>query len=165
MKTWAERPTELAYLFNPAFCGWVLREALEGYATVKEGGMPLPLAFLVLPLVLHGPTRAGLPGDLRTRLHPWLQDHPELRVNFAARVKELEPFSREALLFLAERGQLLIDGDGLLSAAGRLRAGRAKPADHSAEMKHCLGKAKFAGRWFASAGEPATVFQMWGVCP
>ena len=24
VKPWATRPTELAYLFNPAYCGWVL---------------------------------------------------------------------------------------------------------------------------------------------
>lgn len=165
MKSWAERPTELAYLFNPAFCGWLLREALEGYSSVKPGGMPLPLAFLTLPVVLHGPTRAELPGDLRTRLHPWLQDRPELRVNFASRVKELEPFTREALLFLAGRGQLLVEDDGLLRAGGKLGRGKAALLDQSVEMKDIVATAKFVGRWFASAGEPATVFQMWGACP
>ena len=61
MKAWAGRPTELAYLFNPAFCGWVLREAVAGYASVKPAGLPLPLAFLILPVVLHRVTRELVP--------------------------------------------------------------------------------------------------------
>jgi hypothetical protein len=79
VKSWAGRPTELAYLFNPAFCGWVLREAVEGYTLVRPGGMTLPLAFLILPVVLHRPTRQLMPRAVTTKLHVWLQEHPEVR--------------------------------------------------------------------------------------
>src|SRR5579871_5442366 len=118
MKTWAERPTELAYLFNPAFCGWVLREAIEGYASVQATGMPLPLAFLVLPVVLHQATRERLPGAVTTKLHVWLQEHPEVRIQFAERTKELASFTREGLLFLGTRGQLRITDDGDVTIVG-----------------------------------------------
>jgi hypothetical protein len=165
MKTWAGRPTELAYLFNPAFCGWLLREAVEGYTSVKPAGLPLPIAFLILPVVLHRPTRGLVPGAVTTKLHVWLQEHPEVRVNFAERTKELAPFTREALLFLGVRGQLEVSDDGAVTVAGKLGRGKAGLLEHSEEMKESLSKAKFVGRWFASAGSPATVFQIWGVCP
>ena len=165
MKTWATRPTELAYLFNPAYCGWVLREAIEGYASVKPDGMPLPMTYLVLPVVLHRATRDLLPRGVATTLHGWLQERPELRINFADRTKELAPFTREAVLFLGVRGQLHVGDGGAVTVAGKLGRGKAALLDNSEEMKESLTKAKFVGRWFASAGEPATVFQMWGVCP
>jgi hypothetical protein len=165
MKTWAERPTELAYLLNPAFCGWLLREAVEGYTSVKPARMPLPLAFLILPVVLHQATRGQVPAAVTTKLHVWLQEHPEVRVNFAERTKELAPFTREALLFLVARGQLQVADDGAVTVVGKLGRGKAGLLEHSEEMKESLSRAKFIGRWFATAGEPATVFQNWGVCP
>ncbi len=165
MKPWAGRPTELAYLFNPAFCGWVLREAIEGYNSVRASGMPLPLAFLILPVVLHRPTRELVPMAVTTKLHVWLQEHPEVRVNFAERTRELAPFTREALLFLGAKGQLQVGDDGVVTVAGKLGRGKAALTQHSGEMRESLTKAKFVGRWFASSGETAMVFQMWGVCP
>jgi hypothetical protein len=72
-----------------AFCDWLLREAVQGYASMRAAGMPLPLAFLILPVVLHRPTRELAPGALTTKLHVWLQEHPEVRIKFAGRTKEL----------------------------------------------------------------------------
>ena len=165
MKTWAERPTELAYLFNPAFCGWVLREAFEGYASVRPAGMPLPMAFLILPVVLHWETRQRVPRAVSSTLHVWLQEHPEVRVNFAQRTRELAPFTREALLFLGSRGQMRVADDGEALADGKLGRGKAPLLRQSQELEEVVAAAKFVGRWFAYAGEAATVFQMWGVCP
>ena len=165
MKTWVKRPTELAYLFNPAYCGWILKEALEGFTSVKPEGMPLPLTFLILPVVLDRATRNLVPRAVTTTLHVWLQEHPELRVNFAERTRELAPFTREAILFLGVQGQLCFEDNGAVKASGKLGRGKAELLENSDEMRDSLTKAKFVGRWFASAGEPATVFQMWGVCP
>jgi hypothetical protein len=165
MKPWAERPTELAYLFNPAYCGWLLREAVDGYAAEKPEGMPLPLAFLVLPVVLHRPTRECLPRAVTTVLQAWLQEHPEARVNIAERTGELAPFAREALLLLATRGHLVFAEDGSLTTAGKLRQGKGALIDRSGDLKESLLKAKFVGRWFALAGTSSSVFQAWGVCP
>lgn len=165
MKTWTERPTELAYLFNPAFCGWVLRESFEGYASVRPAGMPLPVAFLILPIVLHRETREQVPRAVTTTLHVWLQEHPEVRVSFAERAKELAPFTREGLMFLGTRGQLRVADDGGVLVDGKLARGKAPLLRESQELGNTLAAATFVGRWFAHAGEPATLFQMWGVCP
>jgi hypothetical protein len=165
MKPWAERPTELGYLFNPGYCGWLLREAVEGYASEAPGGMPLPLAFLALPVVLHKPTRDLLPRSVASTLLVWLQESPEVRVGVAERTRELAPFAREALLFLGSRGHLAVTDDGRLTVGGKLGKGKAALLARSGDLKDALQKARFVGRWFAAAGTPAAVFQAWGVCP
>lgn len=165
MKPWHERPTELSHLYNPGYCGWLLREAVEGYALEKPGGMPLVVAFLVLPVVLHKPTRDLLPRGVATVLQSWLQQHPEVRVHVADRTRELMPFTKEALLFLAARGRMVFADDGSLTVAGKLKQGKAALVERSGDLKESLQKAKFVGRWFALAGTAASLFQAWGVCP
>lgn len=165
MTPWADRPSEVANLLNPAFCGLLLREAAVGYESVTPTGLPFPLAFLVLPVVLHEATRELLPRSTTTSLHAWLQENPQARVNFAERARELASWTREALLYLAARGTVRFAEGGAVQSAGKLSRGRSALEEGSAEVKLCLQKAKLVGKWFALAGDTATVLQMWGVRP
>jgi hypothetical protein len=165
MNDWMKRPTEVAYNLNPAFCGWLLREAAEGYAEVKPAGMPFALAFLVLPVVLHRTTRVALPRSTVTALHAWLRDNPEAHLGFAARARQLVPFAREGVIIAGSLGLMVFTDAGTLVSAGKLGKGKAALLARSAQVKSCVGKAKMVGKWFAEAGEPQTVFHMWDVSP
>ena len=74
-KIWSERPIEIAHLLNPAFCSTLLFESITGYKQENGSGMPFATAFLVLPVVLHKPTRDHLPKSIATKLHAWIQDN------------------------------------------------------------------------------------------
>jgi hypothetical protein len=165
MKAWSERPTEVANNFNPAFCGWLLREAAEGYCSVTPAGLPFPLVFLVLPVVLHRPTREILPRSTVTALHPWLREHPEARVGLADRAGQLATIAREAVLLLSAHALINVTDDAALIPSGKMGRGKAPILAASEEVKACVGKAMMVGAWFAGAGDVATVFQMWGVRP
>lgn len=99
MLSWEKRPAEIANLLNPAFCSVLLRSSIDGFQKEKEYGISYPLLFLVLPLVLHAPTRQTLPKTTQTKLHVWLQNFPEVRVRFVNRTRELVPYTKEALIF------------------------------------------------------------------
>lgn len=165
MTEWTKRPTEVAYNLNPAFCGWLLREAALGYAEVKPAGMPFALAFLVLPVLLHRPTREALPRSTVTALHAWLREHPEARVGFAARARQLVPFAREGIILAGSVGLLSLTETGVLVAGGELQRGKTALLKRSAQVKSAVGKAGMFGKWFAEAGEPKTVYHMWSVSP
>jgi hypothetical protein len=160
---WDQRPVEVANLLNPAFCAILLSDAASGYQTEDEGGMPYPLAFLVLPLVLHQRTRDALPKTVRTRMHVWLQDRPELRVGFAARVRSLVPYTKEALQF-AMRSDVV-----RISASGTLIAGAATIGESSwssdSEPRACRQRSQLLGRLLARAGDASTIYVMWGIRP
>ncbi|MFO0814087.1 MAG: three component ABC system middle component [Gemmatales bacterium] len=165
MKSWPERPTEVGNNFNPAFCGWLLREAVEGYCSVKSEGLPFVLSFLVLPIILHRPTRDLLPRSTATALHPWLREHPEARIGLAERSEQLATITRESILFLSTHGLISITDAADIRAEGKLERGKAPILAASEEVKACVSRAKMVGAWFASAGDAVTVYQMWGVRP
>jgi len=99
MKSWHARPTEVANLLNPAFCGYLLMEYVKQYEVETGTGVPFELMFLLLPVVLHKPTRECLPSSTRTHFPVWLQRHPEIRIDFANRVKDLIEITKESIFF------------------------------------------------------------------
>jgi ABC-3C biological conflict system middle component len=163
MKPWSERPPEVAHLFNPAFCALLLREAIRGFAEVSPSGMPHPLVFLLLPIVLHKATRESLPGSITTKMHPWLQEHQEARIGFCERCAAILPHTREAILFAMNAQMVTLSQDGSMQAP-RLRL-KQLPWPSDSESAACRKRAHFVGRWLALAGDNATIFAMWGVRP
>jgi hypothetical protein len=164
MIPWDERPLEVATLLNPAFCGEVLRSSVEAYSNITSQGMPFPLLYLVLPIVLHSKTRATIAVQNR-QLHIWLKDHPELKIGFAERTRDLVPITREAVMFMLQLNALSFDNTGDVRAQTDRKRARLSQAVDSAEVSACYRTAGVVGRWFARAGTPATVYAMWGIRP
>jgi hypothetical protein len=163
MQSWRNRPTEIAHLLNPAFCSLVLVNSVRGFVEEVAEGMPYPLIFLVLPVVLHKRTREALPASVATRMHPWLEDHQQVQVGFADRCTSVIDHTREAMIFAAARNLLQITNDARIKAPDRRFRRPPWPAD--SEPAVCLEKARFIGRWMANAGQPATLYAMWGIRP
>jgi hypothetical protein len=165
VKPWHERPAELANLLNPAFGGLVLSTAVQSFQEQAGHGMPYPLAALVLPLILHKATRESLPRDTRTTLLAWLEREQALLPHFAPRVRSVLPYTQEAIRFLAGRDVLRLAGGGLLEIGSGQIGSTARLTRQSEEVRVCLNRAQFVGRWLAQAGETATVYQALGIQP
>ena len=75
------------------------------------------IAFLVLPLTLHTPTREALPRKANTAFAGWVADHSALLAELPERTRRLRLVSREALLFTMGHKLLTLDGRGLLPGA------------------------------------------------
>lgn len=159
---WQNRPPEVANLLNPAFCGVLLRQSVAEYEDRVGTGLPYGLVFLVLPIVLHRPTRDKIRLRMK-QLHPWLQKYPEVKVDFADRARQLVPITREALAYSLKASAMYLDEEGQLHAVrveDRMPAG-----EEMDEIADCFSKARVIGRWFARAGLPTTIYSMWGVKP
>ena len=48
MIEWNERPEEIKYLLNPAFCARIIYSALEEYKKISNKSMPVTLIYLGL---------------------------------------------------------------------------------------------------------------------
>jgi hypothetical protein len=166
MRVWTERPMEIAHLLNPGFTGEILRRAAIWYTREARAPFPFPLAFLILPVLLHESTRDSMPPTTRKTMHDWLSENPQVRIGFADRTRELLPITREAVCFLMQLGELVFveveAGKGM--RASRSVAGGLEGAVEAA-LDNYFRKARHLGIWFARAGDAANVYTMWGVRP
>lgn len=162
-KAWHERPIEEAHLLNPAFCCATVTSSVIGYTSVKNDGMPFPLAFMILPIVLHKPTRDLLPRDTRTSLPAWMQDNTSARILFYERVVLMRQYTREAIVFGSIHNWLAFQENGNLKSTIR-DADKAFKKLHD-EAKECVLRAGFLGKWLALAGSAQTVMTLWGIRP
>lgn len=168
MGPWDERPTEVANLLNPAFAGALLRLGLDGFSREAQAGMPFELAFLVLPICLHSGTTSRMPvSPSTTPIHAWLQrdSNRDMLISFPERLRSLVPFTREAILFAAQRGVISIADDGLLRAGPSRLRGITAYRNSGVEVREAARRAEFTGRWFALSGTTSTIFTLFGIRP
>lgn len=160
---WHERPVVVQNLFNPAFCGLLLWQAVSGY---NDTGMDYPMLSLVLPMILHRGLRQALPTTTRTTLPAWIQSYPEYALLLPSLVREVRQFTAEGLLWASSAEALVVS-----ESSGRVRALRPAPTadrvhdDQIMEISHCVRRALFIGKWFAKAGTSATLFGLLGLRP
>jgi len=166
MQLWSNRVVEEANLFNPAFCAVLLAKAAEDFTKKTQQPLPFPLAFLVLPVVLHHGTRAALPGSTVSSLLTWIQEHREQLVNFSGRVQSLRAITKEAILFGTQHETLAIAHSGGIVVGSRKQTATEKRTSlFTDEARECVDRAGFLGRWLAAAGTSATIYSAWGIAP
>lgn len=162
---WSDRPHEEAHLLNPAFVGMLLCRMVTDYGRKVGRPMPIALAFLLAPIVLHRRTREALPKSTVTGVLPWLQEHKDVHVTFAGRMRVTRAVTQEALMFSMAHAYLTVDGAALAVGRRRIPASYLKDASHTDETRECVERAAFVGRWLAGGGTDETIFAAWGVAP
>jgi hypothetical protein len=156
--------SEEVALFNPAFLARILHAAASDYEKTVKRAMPVALAFLAIPLVLHKPTRDDLPTNAASQMHAWIREHPRHMARLDTRVVGMRPFVGVAVRFGVQHG-LLTSADGRLGAGSVKRRQRGHTDLESVEVQTCLRVASFLGRWFARQPDTATLLALWGLRP
>jgi len=165
LKPWIQRSIEEANLLNPAFCCVVLNASFVGYVSIYKMGIPYPLVFMVLPIVLHKPTRERLPRSTRTSLAAWIQENAETKVLYAERLMALKPHTREAIRFGLFYNWLVFEHNGQIHTNFNNSSVTRITHKMNNEARECVMRAKFVGKWLASAGSVQTVMALWGIRP
>ena len=165
MTVWADRSHEERALLNPSFCVNLLWHAARGHAAEGNIALSFEESFLVLPFILHRGTRETLPRSGRTSLAAWLDEYPLARGRVASRARFLVPFTKEALTFGGVHGFIRLDSGRLHADPDWQRAVNRVLKVSSDEVKSCANRAAFIGKWFAQAGNAATVLALIGVRP
>jgi hypothetical protein len=162
---WTSRPTEERALLNPSFCSCLLWQAAIGYKSIAGESLPFDLSFLVLPIVLHRATREALPTSVRTSLTVWIDDNPLARLRVADRARLLLLFTKEAMMFGGLHGLIEFQTDAITANIGWKKSIATDLKDSTDEVRSCMKRAHFVGRWLASSGTSSTVMTIFGVRP
>lgn len=165
MTSWLQRSHEERVLLNPGFCVNLIWNAARGYTSETGNALSFEESFLILPFVLHRETREQLPRSSRTSLAVWLEENPLARNRIANRARLLVPFTKEALTFGGLHGFIRLKGGKLYAEdAWKSEVSRALK-ESSDEVRVCIKRADFIGKWFAQTGGASTVFALIGIRP
>lgn len=164
MKKRLNRSPEVAALLNPAFCGFLLSTAIAEYNKNVKEGVPYMFPFIMLPLVLHRPTRLIFPRTSKTAFSTWITntDTAIAKVGFSERAKNMTPYVKEALIFSIQNKSIEFNDFGLLQSLSPLS--KSFP-DATTEVEDCIRASKFSGKWLAMIGDFKTAMALLGVRP
>ncbi|WP_287818152.1 three component ABC system middle component [Bacteroides sp.] len=164
MEQWENRSPIAANLLNPAFCGEIIRRTITAYNDNDEKLLfSYSLMPLVLPILLHKKTRDKMPMRSSTYFHHWVDENEPLFLNFADRVKELLPYSKEALMFLLSHRCASITDDGKIEIQNyRKRNLRGENTD---EVQSIFKKAELLGKWLRLTGNEQTIYMFLKIRP
>ena len=165
MKPWTERTREEAYLLNPSFCCVILTSACAGFSEIRGQRLPFALAFMILPIVLHKPTRESLPRTIRTSVPAWLQKHAEARIGYHKRLMALKPHTREALRFGLVFDWMVMEELGLLRSVVTSNWINRAIKSLNGDAQVCVSRGHFLGKWFGTSASTETLMALWGIRP
>lgn len=154
MRTWNNRSKEISFLFNPAYCGKILYFTIRKYNGVsKKGNFPFALIYLVLPILLYPQSIEKI--NIKTRFSKFVNDNPELFINFAERTKNLITITNEAVEFLMAGKVININQDATFNCVEKIKKTK----------EEIVKKAEAIGKMFANAGTVNVIYLMLGVKP
>lgn len=173
LSPWNQRPAEIANLLNPAFGAVVLYDTIKAFTTANDqlAGMPYPLLYLIFPMVLDASVRDIFPARKTTKLHAWIQQHPEILPDFQISYPEFNQITNEAIRF-GIRKQILqkVPGEASFDIIPQKRLKVKKHAGEFASEVATIRKlADRLGKIFASISDPVydvvTIYRWFGVTP
>lgn len=162
LNSWNKRSHEVAYLFNPAFCGRILYSCIETYKEKSGRAFPFPLIYLILALVLYKETREHI--NSRTKFQLWIQRYPQFIIDFPKKAQDLVQVTNEAIEFLLQTGKISLTTNGELEISAVYKK-LSKDKFTDSEVRECIRKATHVAKWFVTAGKIETIYIKLGVRP
>lgn len=161
MKPWHERPPEIAYQYNPAFLGELIFRFCAAYMQKGKTGVPYPVFYVVLPLVLFKDTRSTIQPKSHRQLRTWITKNPHATLHLPQRARQLVPYFKEALMLLLSTGRITVERNLLVPQEKCRPVGEL--FDHA--MLHYYAKAEALGRWCGTETDEVSIYIMLGVKP
>lgn len=160
---WTERNTIVANLFNPAFCGEIIRATAKEYNKHTNTNFPYAFAFLVLPILLHKATRERMPRSVRTYYFVWVEQNDDLFFDFPKRTRSMVKYTKEALLFLLAYNKIELNEKAEILASDEKV--KIINKDEYQEYNDILKKAEMLGKWLSSTSDVKSIYSFLRITP
>jgi len=161
--SWTERNTIVANLFNPAFCGEIIRATAKEFNKHTNTKFPYPFAFLVLPIVLHKATRERMPRSVRTYFFVWVEKNDDLFFDFSKRTRSMVKYTKEALSFLLVHNKIQLNENAEIIASDE-RVKKINEEDYQ-EYNDILKRAEMLGKWLSSTSDVKSIYSFLRITP
>lgn len=167
MSDWIQRFTsqEESALFNPAFVAAVIRKAAESFQAEAGQGMPISLAFLVVPATMSKQIRDSFPRVKTTSLLVWIESHERERLILQRNAPALASATRRALILGSQMSLFELRGAMVHAQPARGIRSLSSLSRGSSEVQEVLKAAERMGKSFARSGDARSIFSIWGVVP
>ncbi|MBC9798632.1 three component ABC system middle component [Sinomicrobium weinanense] len=160
---WTERNKIVANLFNPAFCGEIIRATAQEYNKHTNTNFPFAFAFLVLPIVLHKATRERMPRTVKTYFFVWVEKNDDLFFDFTKRSRSMVKYTKEALSFLLFHSKIEFeDNAGIIVTEQKVK--KINKDDYQ-EYNEILKKAEMLGKWLSSTSDVKSIYSFLRITP
>ena len=160
---WEERNPIVANLFNPAFCGEIIRIVINNYNKHTNRKFPFAFSYIILPILLHKETRDKMPRTIRTYFFVWVEENDSLFFDFSKRTKSMVKYTKEALLFLLAYKKIEITELGEIIST-KERARQIKKDDYE-EYNEIIKKAEMLGKWLATTSDVKSIYSFFRITP
>jgi hypothetical protein len=152
-------------LFNPAYVGLILYQAIREYQIKNSTGLHCSLAYLILPLALSPRYSLKLPKIISTPIAGWSVEHEGELIGFAESARAYLDIVNSAIIFLLEHGAISLSEEGEYSIQNDKIAKMPKFVVNNKIFKNSFLSAGFLGRWFATASSVESIYTHLGVKP
>jgi Family of unknown function (DUF6521) len=155
---------ELERLLNPAYCCSILAQYTHSYTSSSTIGLPYPLLFLCLPLVLHENICQTINEyGLSYGLHSFITKNPFILIELSKRVDGFLLVTQKTLLFGIASGTLFVEPHSLTISSAEAFVRQIK-VTFEGEMFKPYQAAQRLGKWFSQL-TIAEVFLFLGIQP
>jgi len=160
---WKERNAIVANLFNPAFCGEIIRVVVSNYNKQSENKFPFAFLFIILPILLHKATRDKMPRSVKTYFFVWVEDNDSLFFDFSQRTRSMVKYTKEAILFLLAYKRIELTEHGeLISFDEKIKK---LNNDDYLEYNEIIKKAEMLGKWLAATSDVNSIYSFFRIIP
>ena len=157
-------PEELN-LYNPAYVGVILYQAIREYQSKNKSGIHCGLAYLVAPMSLSPKYSGILPTTTSSPIASWVAEHEGELIGFAGVVFSYADAVNSAVVFLLEHEAILLDDEGKYRIKNTALPQKPAYVIKNVRFKNSFLAAGLLGRWFAEASSVESVYAQLGIRP
>ena len=161
----SEFSKEEANLYNPAYVGVVLYQAIRGCSEKNQKGLHCSLLYLIAPLALCGRYSSVLPASVSTPLAGWASDYEGHLVGFANSVSAYIDVVTMAIVFLLEQKAISLSENGFFLINNETMPKSPAMVNKNKAFKKAYLGAGFLGRWFGQSPSIEGIYTHLGVMP
>jgi len=152
-------------LYNPAYVGVVLYQAIREFQKKNTSGFHCALTYIVVPLSISPKYLKILPTTTATPIASWGARHEGELIGFASDVSAYVDIVHTAIAFLLEHNAVMLNEKGYYILTDAYFPQKPKYIIDNIRFKDSFLATGLLGRWFAEASTVESIYAQLGIRP